>query len=115
MSSLIDLLDALPEKAKKNVSLLDALPDVKEQITSVDYETKPSLLESDSIAMSAAERFAVLMHSKEKDEEEGPLPNKKKRRSSNPLPISKKKKEKLTRGKQIKARARGNQRVFKKG
>jgi len=119
MSSLGDLLDALPKPKANPVSLLDALPDPNLPTTMVDYESKPSLLESNVVAMSAAEQFAVLMHAKEEHKDKGMVisssssaaaarPNKKRKVSEAPLP--KKKRERRQRGKEIKQRTRGNQR-----
>ena len=110
MSMLGDLLEALPKPKPSPVSLLDALPDPNVPTTVTDYESKPSLLESDAIAMSAAEQFAVLMHKKEDvDERPNKRPNKK-RSAASEAPMPNKKRERRVRGGQIKARSRGNQR-----
>ena len=106
-SSFEDLLQALPQAKPQTVSLLDALPDPNQPTYSVDYDSKPSLLESHPSSMSAAEEYAILLHKKQRlsgDMEGKPV----KKRRTEALP--KKKKEKRNRGKQIKLRTRGNQR-----
>jgi hypothetical protein len=109
MSSFEDLLHALPQAKQNPVSLLDALPDPSVATTTVDYESKPSLLESNQVSMSAAEQFAVLMHSKQRKEDGEPVVKQSRKRKSEPI-LPKRKREKRTRGKQIKSRSRGNQR-----
>lgn len=112
MSILGELLDALPKPKEKTVSLLDALPDPNVPTHAVDYESKPSLLETNILSMSAAEQFAVLMHSKEEGKDGGPgttsRPNKK--RKAGEVVIPRKKRERRIRGREIKQRTRGNQR-----
>lgn len=108
MGDLHELVNALPQPVSSSVSLLDALPDPRESSALVvDHESKPSLLESSPVAMSAAESYAVLTHHKEEDEAG---PRKKARRSASEPQPERKRVERKARGKQLKARARGNQR-----
>ena len=105
MGDLSELASALPQTVTSSVSLLDALPDPKESSIVVDYESRPSLLNSDPLAMSAAETYAVLSHQAEEHNSSGP-----RKRVKQSEPVERKKLERKSRGRQIKARTRGNQR-----
>lgn len=116
MANLSDMLHALPAPGfQTNVSLMDALPDPSLATSHMDFESKPSLLTSNINAMSAAAQFAVLTHKRQAEEDGGEVPAalvlKRANRKRVKDAVPKKTQDKRRRGKEIKSRSRGNQRL----
>lgn len=106
--SMSDLFNALPTAKQQTVSLLDALPDPNAvAAAAAGISTRSSLLDANPRAISAAERFAVMVHKKQAKDSDMPARVTKKRRVET---VPKKTREKRLRGKEMRERTRGNQR-----